>query len=166
MATDFCPEMLGRLPEKADRAGVASRVRLGVADCLRLPFSDDRFDLVAVAFGIRNVIDPEAGLREMARVLAPGGRMVVLEFGYPRRRLVRLGYAAHRRVIPWIGRLFLGRAGSAYRYLNDSVARFAREVDLTAILTGLGLERVERRELSLGVVQLVVGHRPLREPRA
>src|SRR5437660_3609955 len=78
IGTDFCAEMLRSAPDKAAKAGL--EVRFAVADALSLPYADARFDIASIAFGIRNVDDPVACLREMARVVKPGGSVIVLEF--------------------------------------------------------------------------------------
>ena len=85
VGTDFCAEMLAAAPAKAARAGV--QVRFEVADALELPFRESSFDVASIAFGIRNVDDPVRCLREMARVVRPGGRVIVLEFGQPSNRV-------------------------------------------------------------------------------
>lgn len=157
VATDFCPEMLARLPAKARRVGEEDRIGIGAADCLRLPFRDASFDVVAVAFGIRNVVDPAAGIAEMVRVLAPGGRLAVLECDVPRHRLARFGFRAYWLAIPLVVRMFCGKNAGAYRYLNESVERFARTVDLAEIFGACGLEDVRRERLTTGVAQLVSG---------
>jgi len=159
VATDFCVDMLRFLPAKAHQEGVSDRLGIGAADCLRLPFGASRFDVVSNAFGIRNVTDPAAGVAEMARVLAPGGRLVLLEFDYPRAFAVRAGYEAYRVAITWIARLLSRSNEDAYRYLNGSVRRFAEEVDLAGCCRGAGLEDVERRALTFGIVQLVSARR-------
>lgn len=163
VATDFCPEMLARLPGKASRAGEADRIGISAADCLRLPFPDASFDVVSAAFGIRNVVDPAAGIAEMTRVLAPGGRLAVLECDVPKNRLARTGFRAYWLAIPLVVRMFCGKNAGAYRYLNESVERFARTVDLRATFGDCGLVDVRRESLTTGVAQLVTGCKPRRD---
>ncbi len=158
VATDFCVDMLRHLPGKAVRKGVGELLDVGAADCMKLPFESAQFDIVSNSFGIRNVVDPGAGVAEMARMLAPGGRLVILEFDYPKARSVRAGYAAYRRVIPWIARLLSRSNEDAYRYLNGSVRRFAEEVDLVAHCRSQGLS-AERKRLNFGIVQLITATR-------
>src|SRR5204863_6325372 len=106
IGTDFCAEMLESAPAKAARLGL--EVKFEVADALALPYRDASFDVVSIAFGIRNVDDPLRCLREMARVVRPGGRVVVLEFGQPRGPFGALFRAYSRTVMPAIGGLLTG----------------------------------------------------------
>lgn len=122
IGTDFCAEMLRAAPEKARRAGFA--MEFAVADALQLPYPDGRFDIASMAFGIRNVDDPVRCLREMARVVKPGGRVVVLEFGQPRGVFGALFRLYSRKVMPLVGGLLTGNR-AAYEYLPRTAARFA-----------------------------------------
>ncbi len=118
---DFVSRMVRLAREKLDEEDV--EVELGVADALRLPFADDRFDMASIGFGIRNVDDPERCLVEMARVVKQGGRVVVLEFGQP-EGLVGVPYRFYgRHVIPRVGELLTGNR-EAYEYLPSSQAEF------------------------------------------
>ncbi|HEX9602680.1 MAG TPA: ubiquinone/menaquinone biosynthesis methyltransferase, partial [Myxococcales bacterium] len=101
VGTDFCAEMLASAPAKAQRAGLP--VRFEVADALSLPYADASFDVASIGFGIRNVDDPVRCLREMARVVRPGGRVVVLEFGQPRGPFGALFRVYSRQVMPALG---------------------------------------------------------------
>ena len=121
VGTDFCAEMLASAPAKAARAGVD--VRFEVADALALPYADRSFDVASIAFGIRNVDDPVRCLREMARVVRPGGRVVVLEFGQPRGAFGALFRAYSRVVMPALGGLLTGNR-AAYEYLPRTAAVF------------------------------------------
>lgn len=128
-----------------------------VADAQRLPFRGDAFDAATIAFGIRNVNDPEAALAEMARVVRPGGRVVVLEFSTPRLAPFRALHRAYLRfVVPWVGRVVSGRH-EAYEYLSRSVPSFVKRVDLEALFRRAGLEVESRRALTLGIVEMLVG---------
>jgi demethylmenaquinone methyltransferase / 2-methoxy-6-polyprenyl-1,4-benzoquinol methylase len=121
IGSDFCAEMLAPAPEKARRAGL--EVRFEVADALALPYPDRSFDVASIAFGIRNVDDPVRCLREMARVVRPGGRVAVLEFGQPRGPFGALFRVYSRQVMPMIGGLLTGNR-SAYEYLPRTAAAF------------------------------------------
>jgi len=121
VGTDFCAEMLETAPAKARRAGL--EVRFEVADALALPYADRSFDVASIAFGIRNVDDPVRCLREMARVVRRGGRVVVLEFGQPRGPFGALFRVYSRQVMPAIGGLLTGNR-AAYEYLPRTAAAF------------------------------------------
>jgi demethylmenaquinone methyltransferase / 2-methoxy-6-polyprenyl-1,4-benzoquinol methylase len=121
VGTDFCAEMLASAPGKARKAGL--EVRFEVADALALPFASGSFDIASIGFGIRNVDDPVACLREMARVVRPGGRVVVLEFGQPRGAFGALFRLYSRSVMPAIGGALTGNR-AAYEYLPRTAAAF------------------------------------------
>jgi demethylmenaquinone methyltransferase / 2-methoxy-6-polyprenyl-1,4-benzoquinol methylase len=121
IGTDFCAEMLAAAPAKARRAGL--EVHFEVADVLALPYPDASFDVASIGFGIRNVDDPVRCLREMARVVRSGGRVVVLEFGHPRGPFAALFDVYSRRVLPAVGGAITGNR-SAYEYLPRTVAAF------------------------------------------
>ena len=157
VGVDFSEEMVARAREKA--AGRASPATFRVADALALPFAGDAFDAATVAFGIRNVSDLDAGLAEMARVVRPGGRVVVLEITAP-ARLRRFYGLWFDRVVPRMGRV-LGRDGSAYSYLPASVRRFPEPPELAARMAAAGLSDVRWRPLAGGIVALHRGRVPL-----
>jgi demethylmenaquinone methyltransferase/2-methoxy-6-polyprenyl-1,4-benzoquinol methylase len=121
VGTDFCPEMLESAPAKAARAGL--QVEFQVADALALPFADDSFDVASIAFGIRNVDDPVKCLKEMARVVRPGGRVVVLEFGQPNGAFGALFRFYSKTIMPAVGGLLTGNR-AAYEYLPRTSAAF------------------------------------------
>jgi len=121
VGTDFCREMLAEAPRKAERQGL--EVELQVADALALPYPDGLFDVATIGFGIRNVDDPVRCLREMARVVRPGGRVVVLEFGQPRGAFGALFRLYSRTVMPALGGLIAGNR-AAYEYLPRTAASF------------------------------------------
>jgi demethylmenaquinone methyltransferase/2-methoxy-6-polyprenyl-1,4-benzoquinol methylase len=121
VGTDFCREMLVPAPGKARKARLD--VRFSVADALALPFASRSFDISSIGFGIRNVDDPVACLGEMARVVRPGGRVVVLEFGQPRGAFGALFRLYSRSVMPAIGGALTGNR-AAYEYLPRTAAAF------------------------------------------
>ncbi len=150
VGTDFCREMVVR-----GRPEVDPRADLQLADTLRLPFRDASFDAVTVAFGIRNVADYRAGIREMARIVRPGGQVLVLEFTLPRSNLFRRLYLFYfTRVLPWIGRLVSGARTDAYDYLPRSVLTFATDAEMRAAFEAAGLEDVRQIPLTLGIVTI------------
>jgi demethylmenaquinone methyltransferase / 2-methoxy-6-polyprenyl-1,4-benzoquinol methylase len=124
------------------------------ADALRLPFAGDSFDLVTIAFGFRNLANYEAGLREIRRVLKPGGTIAILEFTEPPEGLLGDFYRWYFcKVLPKIGGLISGER-SAYTYLPKSVAQFFRPPELAALMIAVGYQSVDYRAWTLGTVAL------------
>ena len=121
LGTDFCKEMLDHAPAKAAREGL--QVEFQVADAMALPFADATFDVASISFGIRNVDDPVKCLKEMARVVRPGGRVVVLEFGQPTGLFGALFKFYSKVVMPAVGGLLTGNR-AAYEYLPRTAAAF------------------------------------------
>ena len=118
VGADFCRPMLAIGREKVRRSGADRDICLTEADAQRLPFASGTFQIVSVAFGLRNISDTRRGLKEMARVCRPGGRVVVLEFSMPRGRLIRGFYSRYfRRVLPFIGQVLAKNHQAAYNYL-------------------------------------------------
>jgi demethylmenaquinone methyltransferase / 2-methoxy-6-polyprenyl-1,4-benzoquinol methylase len=157
---DFCRPMLEIARRKAD-AGLRG-LPFVEADALRLPFADESFDAVTIAFGLRNLAGVEEGLRELLRVLKAGGRVAVLEFSSPVvpgfRALFRFYFT---RVLPRVGGLVSGSRG-AYEYLPDSVSRFPDQKGLAALMREAGFGEVEYRNLTGGIAALHTGTRPAR----
>jgi len=136
---DFSEQMLDLAREKA--ADRAAPVRFEWADALDLPYDESRFDAVTVGFGVRNFADREKGLREMARVLKPGGRLVILEFTEPRRPPFSTFYSLwFDRIVPVLGRLTPNP--EAYSYLSESVHSFPGPEGLAAKMDAAGFERI------------------------
>jgi demethylmenaquinone methyltransferase/2-methoxy-6-polyprenyl-1,4-benzoquinol methylase len=161
VAADFCPEMLTIGRQKAAQAGLAEQITFVEADAQRLPFPDNHFQIVAVAFGLRNVTDTEQGLREMVRVCRPGGKVVVLEFSAPRRWPLRGLYRWYfRRVLPRVGQALSPNGSSAYAYLPESVGEFPTYEALAARMQSCGLDDVEFIPLTCGIATLYVGAKP------
>ena len=161
VAADFCHEMLVRAVQKADAAGAAGRIRFVEADAQALPFPADTFQLVTVAFGLRNVTDTDRGLAEMVRVARPGGRVAILEFSRPRNRVFGRFYSFYfRQVLPRIGQLLCRNRENAYRYLPESVLKFPDYDALAAKLRAHGLVEVRYEPFTFGVATLYVGVKP------
>lgn len=128
-------------------------------DALQLPLRDASVDGATVGFGIRNLASLEAGLAEFARVIRPGGRLVVLEFTTPRSAPFRAAYLLYfRRILPWIGRRISGH-GSAYDYLPASVLEFPGPDTLARLMEAAGFRDVRWRTLTGGIVALHEGVR-------
>jgi demethylmenaquinone methyltransferase/2-methoxy-6-polyprenyl-1,4-benzoquinol methylase len=158
IATDFSPEMLAIGQQKAKRAGAGGRLTFLEADTQSLPLSSDQFQIVCVAFGLRNIADTNRGLAEMVRVAAPGGRVAVLEFSTPSRPPLRLLYGWYfRHMLPRIGRLFARQSGDAYEYLPASVGEFPQGDALCQRMRDAGLADVRSYPLTFGVATLYVG---------
>jgi len=130
------------------------------ADALRLPFADCSFDLVTTAFGFRNLANYEAGLREIQRVLKPGGTIAILEFTEPPDSLLGDTYRWYFcKVLPRIGALISGDP-SAYTYLPKSVARFFRPPELASLMAAVGYSSAEFKVWTFGTVALHTAVRP------
>jgi demethylmenaquinone methyltransferase/2-methoxy-6-polyprenyl-1,4-benzoquinol methylase len=150
---DFCRPMLLKAREKGPR------IPFLAADALALPVKDASFDVVSVAFGIRNVVDLDRSLEEMLRVLKPGGRLVILELTLPPGKVFsRVFQFYFHRLVPRLARLFSEE--SAYRYLPESVARFPDAPELSKRMKARGFEKLSFEYLSFGVVALHRGYRP------
>jgi demethylmenaquinone methyltransferase / 2-methoxy-6-polyprenyl-1,4-benzoquinol methylase len=155
IASDFALPMLQHGRQKA----AGSAVDLACADALALPFADASFDGATVGFGMRNLAALESGFRELARVLRPGARLVVLEFMTPRWKPFRGIYLFYfRRVLPLIGRL-ISRHGSAYTYLPASVLAFPEPDALAEMMETNGFERVRWEALTGGIVAVHTAER-------
>lgn len=156
-ATDFTHEML----TLAERKKGTRDVVFLEADTLSLPFSSDVFQVVSVAFGLRNVSSTIGGLREMTRVCRPGGRVVVLEFSLPDNRLLSRVYQWYfRNVLPKLGQLLVRNRQAAYEYLPQSVSEFPSGSKLTGLMEEAGLENTSFHKLTGGIATVYVGHKP------
>ena len=165
VGADFTGEMLVIAEEKAAKLQAAARavgVTLGFvqADTQKLPFADEQFQIVSVAFGLRNVTDTSRGLREMIRVCQPGGRVVVLEFSLPGNRLLRASYTWYfRNILPRIGQLLSRNSHQAYSYLPDSVSEFPYGERLATLMKECGLKTVQFTPLTFGIATLYIGEK-------
>ena len=158
VATDFCREMLQLGEDKKRKRGVHSGVTFVEADAQQLPFEDNLFQIVCVAFGLRNVADTDRGLSEMVRVCHAGGRVAVLEFSKPRIPPLSTLYKFYfRYVLPRIGQRLAKNEASAYEYLPSSVAEFPDGEALASRMRDAGLHDVWYRSMTFGVATLYVG---------
>ncbi len=152
IGTDFVASMLEVARAKA------SDIPFEVADVTALPYSDSSFDISSISFGIRNVNDPGKGIAELARVVRPGGRVMVLEFGQPENRAFGAVYDTYRRhVMPRIGGLVTGERG-AYEYLENSAGRFPCADDFVALMhQSASFKSIEFIPLTFGIAYLYRG---------
>ncbi len=154
---DFSEPMLDLAREKANRRG-AGGVRFEWADALSLPYDDGRFDTVTVGFGLRNFADWDKGLREMARVLMPNGKLVILEFTKPTRPPFSTFYSLwFDRLAPVLGKL--SDNPEAYAYLTESLNTFPGPRGLAEKMDAAGLQRINYRILAGGIVTVHSGTR-------
>ena len=159
---DYTQEMLSIAARKARRQGIADKLTLTVGDAHALPFPDDSFICTTVGFGIRNFIDVPQALGEMARVVRPGGRVVILEIVRidgkgPLSKLIPLLF---RYVTPSVGALIAGDR-EAYTYLPESVQEFLSANELASLMEKAGFQNVSYRKLGLGAVAILVGEKGL-----
>ena len=154
VAADFSVGMLA--------AGNARKVPKVAGDATKLPFADGVFDAVTISFGLRNVADPQAGLREMARVTRPGGRLVVCEFSTPSNALFATAYKEYlMRALPRVAQTVSSNP-DAYVYLAESIRAWPDQAALAEQMAQAGWSGVRWRNLSAGIVALHAGHKPLR----
>lgn len=160
IGADFCHPMLVVGRQKQVRRQLEQGLVFVEADTQQLPFPSESFQIVSVAFGLRNVADTDRGLAEMTRVCAPGGQVVVLEFSMPRWQPFRAVYAWYfRHVLPRIGQALARNRQSAYNYLPESVSEFPSGEALAQRMRTAGLSRVDYYPLTLGVATLYVGRK-------
>lgn len=159
---DPSPRMLAIAHAKLARRGLAGRISLVLGDAQQLPYASCEMDAATIAFGIRNVPDRSAALREMARVVRPGGRIAVLELGEPRGGVLAGAARLHcRHVVPWLGSILSG--SREYRYLQRSIAAFPPAAEFAQVMERAGLHVVEVAPLTFGVCTLYVAT-PREEP--
>lgn len=154
---DISEKMLYVCRRNLEKAKLGERATLIQADAARTGLADNSFDVVTMAFGIRNVADPGETLAEIFRVLRPGGKALILEFSLPSNRLIRGIYLVYlRHIVPFIGRL-ISRDKTAYRYLNTTIESFHRNCDIPELMTKCGFADIATKRLTLGTVSLCSG---------
>jgi demethylmenaquinone methyltransferase / 2-methoxy-6-polyprenyl-1,4-benzoquinol methylase len=161
---DFTPEMLELARAKAaklKRIDDAAPLEFLEGDTLHLPFGDNMFQVVSVAFGLRNVSDTIGGIKEMVRVCKPGGTVAILEFSMAKSKIIGGMYKAYfHHLLPRIGQWFSKSDDSAYNYLPKSVAEFPDGEKLTALMQQCGLVETSFKPLTFGVATLYLGTKP------
>lgn len=156
--TDFCPEMLDLAKGKSATRGSTSGITWLEADTLDLPFPDGNFQIVTVAFGIRNVSDTNRGLQEMVRVCQPGGRIAILEFSMPTLPPIRAAYQWYfRNILPRVGQYLARNDKDAYDYLPASVSEFPQGESFAERMRLAGCSHVHYYPLTCGIATLYVG---------
>jgi demethylmenaquinone methyltransferase/2-methoxy-6-polyprenyl-1,4-benzoquinol methylase len=154
---DVSESMLDLCREKLARRGLAERVELVCGDAAVTPFPDGTFDAATMGFGIRNMPDAQQTLREMHRILKPGGKALILEFSLPQNRVWRWCYLKYlRRVVPLLG-AFISSDRRAYRYLNTSIEGYYQAEDFTALMQNAGFRDISVIPLTFGVASIYRG---------
>jgi demethylmenaquinone methyltransferase/2-methoxy-6-polyprenyl-1,4-benzoquinol methylase len=154
---DFSEPMIKRARRKVSKKGLSQTVTLGLGDALSLPFRENTFDALMIAFGLRNIVNKGQALSEMVRVVKKGGRVVVLEFTFPQKGWMRRLYPIYfQKVLPRVGGLISGDRG-AYAYLPESVFHFASAENYEQIMRKVGLVNVGSQSLTAGVASVISG---------
>lgn len=157
---DFSRHMLDYGQAKVDRLGLQHQITLMQGNAMELPVEDNRFDFATIGFGLRNVPDLEHVLREMMRVVKPGGKVVCLELSKPIQQPFKAVYYGYfRYILPVLGRLF-AKSYEQYKWLPDSLVKFPDHRQLAEIFRNVGLEAVEAYPLTGGVAALHIGRKP------
>lgn len=154
---DLSEEMLNIGKQKVERYGLSNLIELQKGDAENLPFADNTFDAVTVGFGARNFENLEAGLKEMLRVLRPGGKCIVLEFVLPTAFPIKQTYKLYfNYILPLIGRL-VSKHKSAYTYLPESVGAVPQRTEFTDIMEQCGYKGCQHKTLSFGIAAIYIG---------
>jgi demethylmenaquinone methyltransferase/2-methoxy-6-polyprenyl-1,4-benzoquinol methylase len=157
---DFSEPMLAVAEQRQKASGPTPEVRFLLGDAQRIPFPDASFDVVTMSYGLRNLADWEAGLREMRRVVRPGGRLLVLDFGKPDNALWRRIYFAYlKSLVPLLGRLFCGDADT-HSYILESLQHYAAQNGVAAKMRELQLDGVRIINLMGGIMSINYAERP------
>jgi demethylmenaquinone methyltransferase/2-methoxy-6-polyprenyl-1,4-benzoquinol methylase len=154
---DFSGPMIKRARQKILRKGLLRTIDLSRGDAVDLPFRENTFGASIIAFGLRNILNKEQALFEMIRVIKEGGKVIVLEFTFPRDKLMRKLYPIYfKRFLPWLGGIISGDKG-AYAYLPESVTQFPQAEDYEEMLKQSGLEEIRSRQLTFGIASIISG---------
>ncbi len=156
VGVDFSPNMVKRGAKRVMGQQLGERIDFVIGDGCALPFERRSVDAVTVAFGIRNMPARETALQEFFNVLKPGGQLIILEFGFPRNRVLRWLYSVYfNRILPWLGSRLI-RVEKAYSYLKDSVYRFPPPDSFVRMIGEAGFKEVTVKPLTGGIVNIFV----------
>jgi len=154
---DFSEPMIRRAYRKLLKKGFSQRIALSLGDALSLPFRENTFNASMMAFGLRNIVKKEQALAEMVRVIKEGGKVIILEFTFPKKGLIRRLYPFYfEKILPWIGGLISGDR-EAYAYLPESVYYFQYAENYEEIMRKVGLKNVGSRPLTSGIASIITG---------
>jgi demethylmenaquinone methyltransferase/2-methoxy-6-polyprenyl-1,4-benzoquinol methylase len=157
--SDINAAMLQRGRDRLIDDGIAGNVQYAQIDAEKLPFPDNSFDCVCIAFGLRNVTHKEEALKSIYRVLKPGGRAIILEFSQVQGDLMKKGYDIYSfKILPFLGKLIANDSGS-YRYLAESIRMHPNQETLKKMMDEAGFERCEYFNITLGVVAVHRGYK-------
>ena len=153
---DPSAEMLGLAKLKIESGGESARIALAQCEAENLPFKDNVFDAVTIAFGIRNTVDPQKSLSEMKRVLKKGGKAGIMEFAIPGNKLFAPLYLFYfKNILPIVGSIF--GTGKEYKYLSSSTETFPQRESFTNLMKDAGLQPRKSIELMMGIVVIYIG---------
>lgn len=156
---DINAAMLNTGRDRLIDRGLVSNIRYSQVNAEKLPFADNSFDCVCIAFGLRNVTDKDAALRSMHRVLKPGGRLIVLEFSHPTDKLTEKVYDVYSfKLLPKIGSI-VAKDADSYRYLAESIRMHPKQEELKKMMENAGLERCEYFNMTQGIVAVHRGYK-------
>lgn len=156
---DLSEGMLEVMCRKVDKAGLSARIKTMVGNSESMPFEDGSFDRVTIAFGIRNFENRETALKEILRVLKPGGRLVILELSVPSNPVIRWAYKLYfMKILPWIGGMVSGEK-AAYSYLPASVLKFPGKEEWMATMRSCGYSEVKYKAFTLGICRMYIGEK-------
>jgi demethylmenaquinone methyltransferase/2-methoxy-6-polyprenyl-1,4-benzoquinol methylase len=154
---DFSEPMIKRAQQKVSRKGLSHTITLSLGDALSLPFRDNTFNASIIAFGLRNIVKKEQALSEMVRVTQKDGKVIILEFTFPKKGWMRRWYPIYfQRVLPRVGG-FISGDRAAYAYLPESVFHFASAENYEEIMRKVGLKNVDFQSLTGGVASVISG---------
>jgi len=156
---DFSPNMVEKGAVRVKRKKLENRIDLVIGDGTMLPLERESVVALTVAFGIRNMPEREAALKEFFAVIKPGGRLIILEFGFPRNRILGSLYSWYfNQVLPWLGSRLI-RVDESYRYLKESVYSFPAPEAFMDMIRTAGFKRVSVKPLTVGIVNLFVAEK-------